>query len=164
MSRKSNGVAGIFDGDGGGGVIRHTTAASPAAVLLNEELHSNRIFLLDTIYTTAGLTVRLPRATGTGNKYTVWNNAVQTVSCLVTVTSLDTMVGPAIMMEAVGGTDDTVFYASGTSDTITMNATTTGGLSGDLIEAIDARAGIWLVRLMLFPSGDTVTPFSATIS
>ena len=165
MSRASVGTAGVDDR---GTVVRFATAASPGTVRLTEELHANRIFLNDIIQTGAGLTVTLPRATGTGNKYTIVNNAVQTLSTIFNVSSIDVMTGVNFALSTTTTNTDVCLTAS-TSDTITMNATTTGGLGGDWAEFVDMRqdasgTGVWLVRLFTSGSGTMATPFSAAVS
>lgn len=140
-------------------LIRKVTAA---AITLTVEDHNDRLFVLDSVYSTT-VTITLPAATGTGAKYTIFNNAVQTSAVnIVLAVATDYMTGVAVMLEQAGGTDDVVFYTTATSDKIVLNASTTGGIRGDKIEAIDYRAGYYLVNATIFPSGDVVTPFSAT--
>jgi hypothetical protein len=50
------------------------------------------------------------------------------------------------------------------SDTITLNGTTTGGLSvGDYIELIDIATNKWLVLGFTTTSSTEATPFSAAV-
>ena len=60
-------------------------------------------------------------------------------------------------------TDAAVLYATDdTSDTISMNGTTTGGLKGAYVVCDDVKAGFWAVRVLSESSGVGATPFSAT--
>ena len=139
------------------------TATTGTTVLLTPEDHADRVFILDTILTVSTLNFKLPAASGSGDVYTFVNNAVQTFGFIVSLNiATDYLTGVALMIEAVGGTDDVVFYTTATSDKVTFNATTTGGLRGDKVVAIDYKAGYYLVEVTAFPSGDVVTPFSAT--
>ena len=57
------------------------------------------------------------------------------------------------------------FFAASTSDTITLNRTTTGSVSlGEVIEVEDVIAGTWLVGGRLSGTGVVATPFSAAVS
>jgi hypothetical protein len=49
-----------------------------------------------------------------------------------------------------------------TSDKITMNGSTSGGLAGSFLRLVDAKAGQWMVTGTLVSSGAEATPFSAT--
>ena len=53
-------------------------------------------------------------------------------------------------------------FTSASSDKITMNLTTTGGLGGDWVEAVDVATGVWLVNVTLNGNGAVATPFSET--
>lgn len=149
-------------------IVMQPKVASPGTILLTEDLHAGRIVLIDVVHTGAGPTFKLPQATGTGNKYTIVNNAIQSgTSIIVSTFKIDIMNGVSVSLPQVGSTEGEVFYAvsGGTINTITWNATTTGGLKGDMIEALDMRqdaagTGVWLVRVASFVSGTTATPFS----
>ena len=134
-----------------------------AATTLTAPLHAGRTILLSLL---AGFTVTLPPATGNGDRYhfkvgivlTSGNYIVQVAS------SSDTMAGPISMVDTDTNDNMEGFAASGTSDTITMNATTTGGLTiGDWIELVDVAANLWHVSGQLTGSGDLATPFSAAV-
>lgn len=152
----------IADGGFGEQTARVVRKITATALLLNREEHAGRLVVLDSVYSTT-VTITLPKATGSGDVYTIINNAVQTSAVNFDLTvATDYMTGVAVMLEQAGGTDDVVFYTTATSDKCVLNATTTGGIRGDRFEAIDLRTGYYLVRALLFPSGDVVTPFSAT--
>jgi hypothetical protein len=51
-----------------------------------------------------------------------------------------------------------------TSDTITLNGTTTGGVSiGDWVEIVDVASGVFAATGLTTSSGTEATPFSATV-
>ena len=57
------------------------------------------------------------------------------------------------------------FNTAADSDTITMNGTTTGGVSiGDEITLIDIASNQYMVKGILTASGTEATPFSASVS
>jgi hypothetical protein len=56
------------------------------------------------------------------------------------------------------------YATAASSDTITLDGTTTGGFAGDVIEIIDAIAGTYLVTVLTKATGTEATPFSATVS
>jgi hypothetical protein len=51
-----------------------------------------------------------------------------------------------------------------TSDTITMNGSTTGGILGSRVVVTDAAANKWAVSGALVSSGTEATPVSAAVS
>ena len=56
------------------------------------------------------------------------------------------------------------FETAASSDTITLNGTTTGGVNkGDWVELEDIASGIWGVTGLLTGSGTEATPFSAAV-
>ena len=133
------------------------------ATTLTAPLHAGRTILLSLL---AGFTVTLPAATGNGDRYhfkvgivlTSGNYIVQVAS------SSDTMAGPVSMVDTDTNDNMEGFAASGTSDTVTLNVTTTGGLTiGDWFELVDVAANLWHVSGQLTGSGDLATPFSAAV-
>ena len=143
-------------------IVRRTTTTG-TSVNFTPETNAGRVFVLDTVLTVSTLNFKLPPSVGNGDVYTFVNNAVQTFGFVVSCDkATDYLTGTALMLEQVGGTDDVVFYTTATSDKITFNATTTGGLRGDTVVAIDYRPGYYLVEVKAFSSGDSATPFSAT--
>jgi hypothetical protein len=57
----------------------------------------------------------------------------------------------------------TVFSTLATSDTITLNGSTKGGLAGSYIELRDVATNQWVVSASLVGSGTPATPFSAAV-
>jgi hypothetical protein len=68
---------------------------------------------------------------------------------------------------AISGQDaaDTavLFETAATSDTITLNGTTTGGIKGDRVEIEDIATNLYYVRVVGSATGTEATPFSATV-
>ena len=110
----------------------------------------------------AGLTITLPAATGSGASYEiVARTTVTSNSYIIKVAnSSDVMMGVlAVASDIAGVTCPT----TSTSDTITMNGTTTGGILGSRVMLQDVAANKWAVSGALVASGVEATPFSATV-
>jgi hypothetical protein len=127
------------------------TVPSGAALTLNAVQHAGRLILLNTA---TGGTYVLPAATGTGNNYCFFSSVSQTSGSIIirVANATDVMQGVA----AVAATTTT-------SDTITFNATTQGGLRGSYVEIEDVAAGLFRVKVNAVGSGTAVTVFSATV-
>ena len=132
--------------------------ASATALALTAALHAGRIVLVP-IITGAGLTITLPAATGTGDKYTIINNGVQTVSLTVTALTGDIMYGKAIGWHLTAGAND-LFYPTAADIKYTFNVTTTGGDGGDIMELWDIGTDKWLVNVEFTGSGTLATGFA----
>lgn len=131
------------------------------ALSLTVALHADRVVLVNTNSTVAN-TFTLPAALGTGERFTIINNIVQTQgTVVVAAASTDVMHGIA---HVVSSTEEAAgcFLTSASSDKISLDLTTTGGLGHDRIECIDSAAATWTVFCTLNGSGTLATPFSAT--
>ncbi len=131
-----------------------------ATATLDADTHAGALCVLNRA---AGITVTLPAATGTGNVYSI---AVGT-----TVTSNDYIVQVANATDVINGavalsTDiaGVSISAGASDDTITMNGTTKGGISGSYLKLIDAASGKFIVTGTLVSSGVEADPFSAAVS
>lgn len=133
-------------------------AAASTALSLTQTAHAERIVVVP-IITGAGLTITLPAATGTGDRYTVVNNGVQTVSLTVTALAGDIMYGKAVGHHLTAGASD-LFYPTAADIKYTFNVTTTGGDGGDVFEAIDIATDQWLVDVVFTGSGTLATGFA----
>jgi hypothetical protein len=130
---------------------------------LVEKLHEGKTILLDTL---AGSTVTLPASTGGGAKYRFAISIVPTSNSHIVKVQNSTDVMSGIILEAQdGGAGATLAWqTAASSDTITLNRTTTGGtIKGEWIEVEDIAVGFWMVRGMLAGTGTEATPFSATV-
>lgn len=137
-----------------------TTTATALSLTVTE--HAEGTLLINS-NTTQANTFTLPTATGSGAKFTIINNIVQTQGSVVVAANgtTDVLSGVAFMF---GTTEEAAeaFVTSATSDKVTFNLTTTGGLKGDRVEAIDSAANTYTVTVFGVGSGAIATPFSAT--
>ncbi len=113
----------------------------------------------------AGLTLTLPAATGTGRVYEIEIHTTVTSNSVVikVANATDVMQGTADIAQDSADTEVT-FETASTSDTITLNGSTTGGIKGDRIVLKDIKTGFWQVNADLSGTGTEATPFSATVS
>lgn len=132
-----------------------------ASATMDRDIHAFNVVNLSAA---AGLTVTLPASAGAGDTYRFF--------VLTTVTSNNDIIKVANSTDVIQGTVD--IAASGgvagvtagtttTSDTITMNGTTTGGIIGSYIELADVSTGFWQLTGSIIASGTVATPFSATV-
>jgi hypothetical protein len=141
------------------GVVTSTAAT----LTLTPDLHAQRVLVATRA---AGQAFTLPAATGTGDVYTIVLGA--------TITSNTTTIKVAnatdIIQGLLSGQDATTaglakaWATAGTSDTISLNGTTTGGKIGDRIIITDIASGVFQVSGLVAQSGTVATPFSATVS
>jgi hypothetical protein len=110
----------------------------------------------------AGVTATLPAATGSGNRYEFIGAVDATGNQIIQVTGDDTMAGVAYLGNDSAGAS--CFYTAATSDTITLDGSTTGGLKGWRVICDDIAADTWAVLVMSEASGTEATPFSAAVS
>lgn len=111
----------------------------------------------------AGSTITLPDATGSGYRYTLITIADQTGDLVIQAPDADNvMMGVAYLGNDSAGAS--CFYTADTSDTITLDGSTTGGLKGARVELVDVAANTWAVLVYSEASGTEATPFSAAVS
>lgn len=127
-----------------------------------DSAHGGRVVTLNRA---AGITVTLPASSGTGVRFhfiigtTVTSNSTK----IQVANASDVMTGTALNA-ADGGDTAVMFETASTSDTITMDGTTTGGIKGDSVELIDIASNLWWVRVVGSATGTEATPFSAAVS
>lgn len=117
-----------------------------------------------TISSAAPIAVTLPQATGTGSLYRFQMQVAATATghTIKVANSTDVMQGVNLALTTASA--NVVGYGtSASSDTITLNGTTSGGVVGDWIEITDVKTGFFSVNMVTSPTGTTVTPFSATV-
>lgn len=137
--------------------------AITADLTLDRDTHANGPLLYFNV--AAGATVTLPASAGNGDTYrfmvhtTVTSNSAK----IQVANATDVMQGMILTCQDSG---DTVvgWETASTSDTITLNGTTTGGIKGDYIELEDSVSGFWRVRGTTSATGTEATPFSAAVS
>lgn len=125
--------------------------------------HAFGTFKLDTL---AGSTAILPPATGSGAKYTFVVSVLATSNSHVikVANASDAMQGLVFLRDDTSDNAVSFGAVAGTSDTITLNRTTTGSvLVGEIIEIIDFATNRYQVTGMLANTGAPATPFSATV-
>jgi hypothetical protein len=138
------------------------TTATVLALTVTQ--HAERIVLVN-VSTTAGIAITLPVATGSGAKFTVINNVAKTQGSVVVAANgtLDTMVGVAFVANTSTTVNVQAFQTSSTSDKVTFDRTTSGGGGvGDIVEAYDSTANVWVVQVRSGSVGNAATPFSQT--
>lgn len=136
-------------------------AATP--VTITEAAHDGKVLALNKA---DGITATLPAATGSGAKFTfIVGTTVTSNGYIIKVAdATDVMDGIVYVADDTATPAPLVWVTAATSDTITLNGTTTGGLIGDRIELIDIATNQWAVTGFLKQSGTEATPFSATVS
>jgi len=126
--------------------------------------HAGRTLLLGEVGGDAAVTLTLPAATGSGAEYRFIVSVVNTSGYKVQVTGDDTIDGSVIIHQDSAATV-TSFNTVAASDTITLNGTTTGGVSiGDEFTVLDMAADQYMVKGVLTGSGTEATPFTAAVS
>jgi hypothetical protein len=131
-----------------------------ASVTLDDDGYAGRPLVINAA---AGLTVTLPAATGSGATYEIIvGTTVSSNSYIIQVANAsDVMMGTlGVATDIAGVTCPT----TSTSDTITMNGSTTGGVLGSRVVLTDAAANKWAVSGALVSTGTEATPFSAAVS
>lgn len=143
------------------GFITGTDTVSASVTSATLAVTSDYNGLIIPLNRAAGITATLPAATGSQAVYRfLIGTSVTSNDYIIQVAdNTDIMAGYA----AVGGTTGTVFSTLATSDTITLNGSTKGGLAGSYIELRDVAANQWVVSASLVGSGTPATPFSAAV-
>jgi hypothetical protein len=135
--------------------------ATAATLTVTPEAHSGRTVVLSRA---AGQAITLPAATGSGNAYRFFvATTITSNTTTIKVVGNDTMAGTAIVAND-GGDTASIFETAATSDTITFDGSTTGGILGATVELQDVAADLWAVRIVGAATGTEATPFSATVS
>lgn len=137
--------------------FNHTATAT-----LNRNTHSG---CMNTINAATGLILTLPASTGSGDVYRFYIGTTVTSGDVVicVANASDTMAGLAISAADAGDTA-VAFETASTTDTITLNGTTKGGVMGDLITLEDVAANKWAVQIISSSTSSEVTPFSAAVA
>lgn len=139
-----------------------TTTATALSLTITE--HADRVLVINTNSTVAN-TFTLPVATGSGAKFEIVNGIAQTQGSIVIAANgtTDVMKGRALSFDSTAvATHQSFFVTSATSDKLTWNRTTTGGIGQDRAVLFDEAANTWRVFVECNCSGANATPFSAT--
>lgn len=129
-----------------------------ATLAINEGGHAGQTIVSNLAATQ---TFTLPAATGSGNVYKVFVNITKTGDLVIQVTTTDIMQGGVAISSAITGV---TMLAAATSDTMTINGSTKGGLKGTHVEFQDVSSGTWRVSGFLVSTGTETDPFSAAVS
>ena len=140
-------------GQTGAGVVVYT-----ASQTLTAAANAGRTSIMNAA---GGMTFTLPAATGTGNVYEIFVATTLTTSGIVQVASSSDVIlgGVSISTDIAGVT----MLSAATSDTITMNGSTTGGLLGSWLRLKDVASGQFMLEGFLKSTGSEGTPFSAAV-
>jgi hypothetical protein len=150
-------------------VDRHTTdmLTLTATASITSAAHAGRTLLMGEVGGDAAATFTLPAATGTGSIFKFVVSVINTSNYLVKVAdATDTIDGQIIITDA-DGTAATSFVTAATSDTITLNGSTSGGGAiGDYVELTDIASNQYAVSGMVTcaAGSNIATMFSATVS
>ena len=112
----------------------------------------------------AGPGADLNNLSNIGATFTIFSSVTKTGNLVVQVANAtDVMVGSALFID---DTSDNVvgFETASTSDTITLNGDTTGGVTFSRIVCTAVAAGKWKVEVTSACTNTPATPFSATVS
>lgn len=134
-----------------------------AAITVNEAAHGMGRML--TVNSAAGIAITLPASTGQGAKFRFFiGTTITSVGTTIKVANAtDVMAGVALLAADAGDTL-VAFETAASSDTITMDGSTKGGIKGDYIELEDVTAGLWSVRMVASATSSEASPFSATVA
>jgi hypothetical protein len=137
--------------------------AAGGTLTLTTATHGGKTIKLDTA---AGSVVTLPDATGSGVsfKFLVTVLATSNSHIVKVPDANNVMTGGIVIADTDTGGAASSFFAAATSDTITLNRSTTGSVSlGEWLELTDIAADTWHVRGTLSGTGVVATPFSAAV-
>lgn len=131
-----------------------------STVTITADEHAGRVVTLNRA---AGVTATLPAATGTGNvyKFFVGTTVTSNDDIIQVANATDVIQGVLAVVTDIAGV---VVNTTATSDTITMNGSTTGGVIGSYVEITDVASGFFACTGALVATGAEATPFSAAVS
>jgi hypothetical protein len=134
--------------------------SATASLTLKRNVHKGAMVVLDAA---AGLTITLPAATGGGDEYpiSVGTTVTSNADIIQVANGTDIMAGAIMVSTDIAGV---TCPTTATSDTITMDGATKGGLKGSTLLFTDIASGVWLVSGGVISTGAEATPFSAAVS
>ena len=119
-------------------------------------LHANKVVTLNRA---AGIAVTLPAAAGTGNSYNFIVGTTFSGAASIAKAGSDKM-GGNIRQDVAAGTGVAYHAAVASTDTISLDGTTKGGVAGDSITLVDIATGVWCVQGQTFASGSVASPLN----
>ena len=113
----------------------------------------------------AGPGADLNNLSNVGAKFTIVNSITKTGDLVVQVANAtDVMTGVATIVDTDSSDNMEGFMTAAASDTITLNGSTTGGVTHATIECTVLASGKWKVSVVTGGTGNLATPFSAAVS
>jgi len=113
----------------------------------------------------AGPDADLTNLNNVGAKFTIINSITKTGDLVVQVANAtDVMTGMATIVDTDSSDNMEGFVTAAASDTITLNGSTTGGVTHARIECTVLASGKYAVEVFTGGTGDLATPFSAAVS
>jgi len=150
-----------------------STVALTANTTLTVNDHAGRILITqdaDGIFTLPSINTNANGATAGTTDYNNLNNVGASFYFYVDTTATDVQivtdgtdkfVGAAMI--AVDDGDKKAFFPAASNDVLSMNGTTTGGITGSVIQVTALQSAEYLVHnTLILGSGTIVTPFSDT--
>lgn len=139
--------------------------AAGSALTLDPAIHSGKTILLNTA---SGSTVTLPAGAatllGTQFKFVVSVIATSNSHIIKVANASDIMIGSIATIDTDTSDAYASFATTSTSDTITLNRTTTGSVrTGETITVEYVATNRWLVDGIVCVTGTPATAFSATV-
>ena len=117
-----------------------------------------------TVNAAAGLTLTLPAASGSGREFKIFiGTTVTSNNVVVQVANASDVMAGLVVSAADAGDSLNGWETASTSDTITLNGTTKGGVKGDRYVLVDCAANLWSVTGWSSSTGTEATPFSAAV-
>lgn len=139
-----------------------------ATTAITEALHQGRTMVMREAGGNALCTFTLPAATGGGGKYRFVVDEVNTSNYVIKAANgADVFRGTVLSASTTDSATDAVnsWTAGATDDTLTLDGTTTGGVTrGDWVEFEDCATDGWFVRGFVTQSGTEATMFSDTVA
>ena len=154
---------GLIETFGSVSVVDRISAGS--TLTLDPALHAGKTILLDTA---AGSTVTLPAGAaellGIQFKFVVSTLATSNSHKIQVANASDIMIGSIATIDTDTSDAYASFATTSTSDTITLNRTTTGSVrTGETITVEYVATNRWLVDGIVCVTGTPATPFSAAV-
>src|SRR6186713_542602 len=113
-------------------MVTYTPTAITASTTLKNSRHGDGGIVVNAA---AGCTLTLPAASGSGSKFTVYiGTTVTSNNVIIQVANASDVMAGVLVGAADGGDTVNGWETAATSDTITLNGSTKGGIKGDYIE------------------------------
>lgn len=143
--------------DVGSRIVNHQNNTT---LTLSPSLHESRVVV---VTRSAGVTITLPTASGSGARYEVRVGVTLSGNVVIRcANAIEVLRGNAILAQD-GGDTSVMFEAGVADDTITLNGSTTGGTIGAIVRLIDMLNNTWGVEVISAATGTEATPFSAAV-